>query len=318
MNEPILTSLEIERAVDALIGERAIRRELWDADQLNRLFGRSTRSLRSTLFQLSALGLLAINRDGRWGLTATGAEVLDARSGGDWQPLARLVLRAGDMEHEVFALLMEAQPSDHRAVLLQGRARKIVPALATVIDWVPAWRDGKYFAIPLEALQMAMAGAAMEIADGRPEWVSDRERVGHRAEAYSLRLEREQRGAGAILHVSREEGDRYGYDLEDVSAQPPRWIECKGSRGGALSFVMSANELAVAKRHPDRYEIHYWAHINLGRPPEEDYSALRKLGYPMVIKDPASMLDRGDLVAECTAWKVKSSAPASSSPQDLT
>jgi hypothetical protein len=297
--------LEIERAVDALTRHRAMRREPWDAEQLNRIFGRSARPVRSTLHQLTDLGLLAICRDGRWTLTRTGIKVLDGRAIGDWGPLTAHTLRAGDLEREVLAFLGEAETKDGQARLRQVRTRTIAPTLAAILGWQPAWRSDDRFVIPLEALQAAMAGAAMEIADGRPEWVEERERVGHRAEAYSLRLEREHRGAGAILHVSREEGDQFGYDLEDVSSDPSRLIECKGSRSAGLRFVLSANELAVAREHPDRYEIHYWGGIKLSRSPEDDYAALCEAGSPIVIKDPAGAIERGDLVAEAAAWNVR-------------
>ena len=314
MSDPALTPLEIERAVDALARERAIRREPWEAEQLNRVFGRSARSLRSTLRQLTALGILAFDRDGRWTLTRTGSSVLDARVGGDWGPLSALTLRTGNLEREVVAFLREAETHDDHARLLQVRTRTIAPALAAVVGWQPAWREDDQFVVPLDALQVAMSGAAMEIADGRPDWVEARERVGHRAEAYSLRLERERHGPGAILHVSRDEGDRFGYDLENISTEPSRLIECKGSRSLGLSFVMSANELTVADMHRDRYEIHYWGAINLGRSPDEDYADLRDAGYPTVICDPAGAIARGELAAEATAWKLRLPDAALSSP----
>lgn len=305
MIDPALTPLEIERAVDALLRERVIRREPWEAKQLNRVFGRSTRPLRSTLRQLTVLGLLAFDRDGHWTLTRTGAEVLNARTASDWSPLTALTLRTRSLEREVMAFLSEAEVHNGHARLLQARTRTIAPALAAVIGWQPEWRTNDHFVVPFDALQVAMAGAAMEIADSRPDWVEERERVGHRAEAYSLRLGREQHGPGAILHVSRDEGDQVGYDLEDISLSPPRFIECKGSRATMLSFVMSVNEMAVAGEHPDRYEIHYWGGVNLGRGPDEDYAALRKAGYPTVIRDPAGAIESGELTAQAEAWKVR-------------
>lgn len=314
MSDHALTPLEIERAVDRLSRERAIRREPWKTEKLSRVFGRSARPVRSTLRRLTALGLLALGQDGRWTLTQTGAEILDARVVGNWGPLTALTLRAGDLEREVLAFLGEAETDEGHARLLQARTRTIAPALAAVVGWRPTWRTDDHFVVPLDALQVAMAGAAMEIADGRPDWVEDRERVGHRAEAYSLRLEREQHGPGAILHVSRDEGDRFGHDLEDISSDPSRLIECKGSRSGALAFVMSANELAVASEQPDRYEIQYWGAINLARSPIEDYTALRGAGYPTVIRDPAGAIARGELDAEAEAWKVRLPIETPASP----
>jgi hypothetical protein len=304
VTDPALTPLEIERAVDALTRQRTFRREPWEAEELNRILGRSGRPLRSTLRQLAALGLLVFDPDGRWALTRVGAEVLDGRSAGDWGPITALTLRAGNLEREVLAFLGEATTDGEHARLLQSRTRTVAPALAAVVGWQPAWRTDDEFIVPLETLKTAMAAAAMEIADGRPDWVEERERVGHRAEAYSLRLERELHGAGVVLHVSRDEGDRFGYDLEDISTEPSRLIECKGSRSTTLSFVMSANELEVARRNPDRYEIHYWGGISLRRSPDDDYRALREAEYPIVMTDPADAINRSELVAEAVAWKL--------------
>lgn len=305
MSDPALSPLEIERAVDALARHRAIRREPWGAEQLKRVFGRSARPLRSMLQQLRALGLLAFDPDGRWTPTRVGAKVLDGRVAGDWGPLISVTLRAGNLERDILAFLGEAEMTDGHARLLKVRTQTIAPALAAVVGWQPAWRTDVEFVVPLEALQVAMAGAAMEIADGRSGWVEERERVGHRAEAYSLRLERELHGPGAILHVSRDEGDQFGYDLEDISSEPSRLIECKGSRSSGLSFVMSAHELDVARQNPDRYEIHHWGGISPQRDPVEDYAALRAMGHPTVIPDPAAALDSGALVAEAAAWNVR-------------
>lgn len=283
---------------------RVIRQEPWEAEQLDRVFGRSARPLRSMTAQLAKLGLLSFDQDGRWDLTRVGVAVLDARTTGDWGPLAALTLRAGGMERQVLAFLAEAETAAAQVRLLQARARTVAPALATVVGWQPAWRDGEYFVVPVAVVQTAMTGAAMLIADGRPDWVLERERVGHRAEAYSLRMEREDRGAGALLHVSRDEGDQFGYDLEDVSTQPSRLIECKGSRSITTIFIMSAHELAVARRERRRYEIHYWGQIDLRRTPEADYEELRRADYPRVIPDPIDAIDRGELSVEATAWKV--------------
>jgi hypothetical protein len=303
--------MEIERAVDALARERAIWREPWETKRLNRVFGRSTRSLHSTLRKLTALGLLALDLDGRWTLTPTGAEVLDARAANDWGPLTTLTLRAGGLERDVLAFLGEAETDDEGARLLRTRMQTIAPTLAAVIGWQPTWRTDDYFVVPLDALQVAMAGAAMEIADSRPDWVKERERVGYRAEAYSLRLGRERHGPGAILHVSRDRGDQFGYDLEDISIEPSRLIECKGSRATVLSFMVSANEMVVAREHPDRYEIQYWGRVNLGRNPDEDYVALREAGYPTVIRDPAGAIEKGKLTAQPEVWRVRLSGETS-------
>jgi hypothetical protein len=200
--------------------------------------------------------------------------------------------------------LMEASTVEGNVHLLRTRTRTIAPSLAAVLDWNFAWRTEVEFVVPLDALETAMASAAMDIAHGRPEWVEARERIGQRAEAYSLRLERELHGPGAILHVSRDAGDHFGYDLEDVSTEPSRLVECKGTASSTLTFMITENELAVAQRNRDRYEIHHWANISLHRSPEEEYAAFRAASYPTVIRDPAGAIERGELRLEPASWRV--------------
>jgi Domain of unknown function (DUF3883) len=305
-----LTPVEVEHAVDALARLRRIKREPWERDRLNRLFGRASRPLRSTLTELASAGLLELDEQGRWTTTEAGARILTAREGGEWEPLARLLLGRGEMEEEALAVLREAEEAADLVRIARVRARAVAPRLAAFASWVPGWRDGERLVLPKPLLEQATTRGAMEIAGGRPDWVRKREEVGHRAEAYSLRLEREARGPAAILHVSRDRGDGYGYDLEDVSRQPTRLIECKGSRSKGVSFILSANELAAAKAEPERFELHYWGGIELNRDPEQEYELLRQQGYPLVIEDLAGALARNELEAECAAWRVSAARGA--------
>lgn len=273
-----------------------------------RMLRTSPRPVGAQLTQLTSLGFLVLDRDGLWTLTAVGERIMQARANRDWRPLTALYLRAGSLDREVLAFLAEADTQGDHAVLRYARARTVCPALAAVVSWVPQWRMGNLLRVPLDALQTAMAVAAMDLAEHRPDWVADRERVGQRAEAYSLRLERERHGIAAVLHTSREEGDRFGYDLEEVSNTPSRLIECKGSRGSTLRFVISAHELGVAAREGNRYEVQYWGEIDLSRVPDREYRLLREAGYPKVIDDPAKAVDDRVLVAECASWNVTEGA----------
>jgi hypothetical protein len=173
------------------------------------------------------------------------------------------------------------------------------------MGWVPEWRDGDCLVVPLEALQTAMAAAALELADVRPQWVEEREQVGRRAEAYSLRHEREQHGPKSVLYVSRDVGDQYGYDLENRSAAQPRCIECKGSRSTTVTFVITAHELNTARQESSGYEIQFWGGIDLARSPKEEYDALIEQGYPIVITDPAAGIADGRMTSECVAWQIR-------------
>lgn len=307
MIDASLTPLELERIIGSLNRYRSTRRGPWEYRELNHLFGRSVRSTSSTLKQLRLLGLIESDESGAINLSRSGVEAMDAHASGDWGPLTSFVLRAGHFEEDITAFLREADIRDGQAVLNRLQARTVCPVLAAVIDWRPDWREGNVFVVPVDALEAVMIDVALEIAEARPIWVVEREHVGQRAEAYSLRRERELRGAAAILHVSRDVGDSLGYDLEDVSVRPSRLIECKGSRSNQIHFVLTARERDAANRYAERYEIQYWGEIVLDLPPENEYLKLLQAGYPRIISDPMAHLGRGDLREECTAWLITNS-----------
>ena len=306
MIEPSLTPLELERYVGALDRYRSWRRGPWETRELNLLFGRSSRPFSSTLRQLMLLGLIEEDEGSNIGLTRSGVEIMDAQAAGDWGPLTDLALRTGQFERDITIFLDEADMRGGKAILRRVRARSKCPLLAAVIDWRPDWRAGSDLVVPVEALRAVLIDATMQIADSRPSWVEERERVGQRAEAYSLRRERELHGVTAILHVSRDVGDSLGYDLEDVSVHPSRLIECKGSRSRLVRFILTARERSVASEYPQRYEIQYWGEIALDSSPEDEYFRLLGAGYPRVIANPEEHLRSGDLLEECAAWLITS------------
>ena len=107
------------------------------------------------------------------------------------------------------------------------------------------------------------------------------------------------------MHISRDTGDGFGYDIECTGTTPPRMIEVKGSRSADVTFVITARELAVAGRHSDRYELHYWGKISLTRPLEQEYPDLLDAGYPLVNTDVARTLAMPDWSGECKAWRFR-------------
>jgi hypothetical protein len=300
-----LTVSELERAVAGLAHLRGIRKGPWELRVVRRYLRVNSLKLRQTLAQLTALGLLDYDHIDRWNLSAVGEHIITEQSSANWRPLTTQVMSAGGLEDEVLAFMGEASQADGCATLAVQLARTVCPTLARVIGWVPEWRnEDKLLVVPLEALEAAMKAAALVIAAGRPAWVQEREEVGKRAEAYSLRHEREAHGIVGVLYVSRDEGDGFGYDLENRTVEPPRLIECKGSRAARLSFYVSANELQQAGERADSYEIQFWGEIDLNRSVHDEYELLRQAGYPQVIADPAAKIDDGRLQSECVVWKV--------------
>lgn len=300
-----LTAPELERAVVALYRLRALRKGSWELRHIRKTLLTKVRPLRATLNQLTILGLLAHDDRDVWTLTAVGERILDAQDEKNWRPLTAMVMSSGGVEDDILAFLQEAQKVDECAVLRAARARTVCPTLAAVMGWVPEWRDGDRLVVPLEALQTAMAAAALELTEDRPQWVEEQEQIGRRAEAYSLRHEREHHGAESVLYISRDVGDQYGYDLENRKAVPARLIECKGSRSTNLTFVITAHELDKAQQEPAGYEIQFWGGIDLARSPHEEYETLIKKGYPTVVIDPAARIADGRLVYNCVAWQVR-------------
>ncbi len=301
---PRFTPREIERSIDALVALRGLRRQPWEVEFLRPRLGGSGRPVLSSLEELAALGLLISDAQGTWSLTERGEQAIDARAAGNWSPLVEITMVAGGLEREIEAFLIEAETEGGDVRLHTSRARRVAPALCAVLSWRSEWRDGASLCVPRSALDTAMAEAAMQIAEGRSPWVAELERVGYRAEAYSLRLEREQHGAHAVTHVSADDdGDRFGYDIEESSSGFTRRIEAKGSRSGSVTFTLSESELGAAQAARGLYEIQFWGDIDLATAPRHEYVHLRNAGYPAVLQDPAGMIKRGELNAVAAGWR---------------
>jgi hypothetical protein len=138
-----------------------------------------------------------------------------------------------------------------------------------------------------------------------PEFVTDRQRVGLRAERYSLQLEW-SRHVGAVSDVQwvAPDAPELGYDIE-IRRPETRRVEVKGSRALELSFVLSDNEWRAANRYGPSYEIYYWADLRLNEPEAEGYLRLRSMGYPRIIRNPALALTLPPYTMTPEAWRVR-------------
>lgn len=140
---------------------------------------------------------------------------------------------------------------------------------------------------------------------------------GVRGEELSLRYEAERLGGHRMsIHVSRISA-AFGFDVLSRSAPTtdghPIAIEVKASRSvERLDVFMTSHEVGVAHRLGERYWLHVWGDIDLNEALSEQYTRLRRLGYPIVVQQVAEALgkDALDLLGpreSRAGWVVKAS-----------
>ena len=133
---------------------------------------------------------------------------------------------------------------------------------------------------------------------------SNREEIGHRAEAYSFYLLRlESQRPNSVVWASRDD-QGLGYDIEDRSGGEIHRVEVKGSQSGNVRFYLSAHEHEVAHQDPSSYEIHFWGEISLNRSPSVEFTMLRERGFPLRFEDLAAHLADNRLRAKPTTYLV--------------
>lgn len=265
---------------------------------------RASAGIQDLLDFLTACGLL--DRAGPvWSLSRRGHHVVEALARSEWGPYAESLVGSGFFEDELVRIIEAADEVGEALRLPLATASRLAPLAGRLLMWEPHHRAGGNLVLPLRTLEGMLLRSGMEQAAEVPDWVLSQNTVGWRAELYSLRLERSIHGAKRVLHVSRDIGDGFGYDIESSAVQPPRLIEVKGSRSSRVSFVISKKELEVARRHPQTYEIQFWGEIDLSRLPSEEYVDLRTRRYPVVIQDPASSIETGGWSMEPRSWQVR-------------
>lgn len=239
-----------------------------------------------------------------WRLTAQGNVAVHQLRRFDWSALGAAALRTGSYEDELARLLEAGTVVEEHVRCPLARAARVSPAAAALLGWDPRHRENLDLVVPLAELNSLLAISAMEQSAQLPEWVADREAVGCRAELYSLRRERTRLGPHRVLHVSRDVGDGFGYDIETMATEPSRYVEVKGSRSTRLSFVLTAKELAVAQRDAHRYELQFWGGISLGRDARDEFAALVAQGYPIVLTHVAATISEEGWSVEGESWRV--------------
>jgi hypothetical protein len=239
-----------------------------------------------------------------WVRTDRGDGIVEALVQQDWAPYCEALLALEDVSCEAIDLIRVGTVYESTWRCLLIRAQKAAPTLTTILGWRADFRDGPTLALPVGVLEAASSNYLMAAARETPAWVKDRESVGHRAEAYSMRYVAAELGADRLLWVSVDVGDQLGYDIEADGGA--RAIEVKGSRGRDISFILTAKERATAVQFGGAYEIQYWGEISLDREPAAEYELLVERGYPRVIQNPAAALDQDEWTLESVAWRVSS------------
>jgi hypothetical protein len=234
-----------------------------------------------------------------------GRKVVEALAQADWGPYAANLAGSGFFEDELVRIVEAAEEIGDVLRLPIATASRLAPLAGRLLSWDPKHRQADELVLPVETLEGMLLTGAMEQAADIPDWVVRQNTVGWRAELYSLRLERSVHGAKRVLHVSRDIGDGFGYDIETSAGKPSRLIEVKGSRSSRVSFVITRKELEVARRHSQAYEIQFWGEIDLSRPPMDEYVALRKRRYPLMIRDPLATIEADGWSMEPRSWRVR-------------
>ena len=239
-----------------------------------------------------------------WSFTECGEAALEDLAEGEWSRFGRAVLQTGAYDDQIGALLEVGAVVAGVLRVPLARLPRVAPTAGAILAWSSVWRHDADLVVPLSEIEDLLAVAVMDQAAKVPEWVTDAQTIGWRAELYSLRMERARAGVHQVLHVSRDIGDQFGYDIEDTTADPSRLIEVKGSRGSRVRFTITARELEAARRHPTRYEIQYWGDMVLSRDPRTEFELLISRGYPTVLRDVASSIDGGLWASEPRAWRI--------------
>lgn len=272
-----------------------------------------------TLVEVLVGGELVRRDAGRLRVTAVGRR-LSARNRGEWgRHIALALLRAGLFHDQARRFLETFETDDAGAVVCRlADARRTAPQLTGVLQLWPDARHGPLLRVPESLVaELTTVWALLGPPSGdRLELDRRRKTIGNRAEGYTYQLERMRASNPSLIVWVARDDDRLGYDVEDRARQPRRMIEVKGSGGPEVLFYMSANEWRKAHEHPDQYEIQFWGRIDLNRPTEDEFPALRSGGYPIVFRNLAATLQKGELTAIPDRWKVRAPGQAQSQRDD--
>ena len=303
-----LTGPRLERLAVALlaIGTNApgIARE-GAVSTIWRKCGGSHEEAREVLGILTWLNLVRIDNDYIRRAKAGNPIVRSLRTG-DYRPLGITIIRAGLFSEQARTLLESGRiDADGNLVCLPRAAESVAPQLIGLLSRWPEFQSRPKVVVPSNLLNELSAVWALRTPEEvEPSWMTERRRVGKRAELYSLQCERsEAHDASAIAWVAKD-SDSLGWDIEDRTAAPYRRIEVKGSRGESPVFFLSENEWKQAAIHGSSYEVQFWGNIDLQREESSEYASLRAIGFPIIISNIRDRITSGEWAATPVQWRI--------------
>jgi hypothetical protein len=237
----------------------------------------------------TSLGRRVATQDHQQGGTLLATALIDS---GYFADQARQLIEHGTTELSSGDLVCRRDVAQAAAPQLCGLLRRWVS-----VQWAAEIRIPSRLVNQLGGVAALMPQREIDQADPRKE-------IGDRGEFYSYRFERERAADPSSIHWVARDDDRLGYDIEDISREPLRKIECKAGGSTATRFFVSANEWRVAHDSGDDYEFQYWGGVNLTRPLPAEYQVLRGVGYPRIYRNLRALLASGQLNAAPSQWEI--------------
>jgi hypothetical protein len=300
-----LTGIRIRRLAEILVRTPSIPAGIGRRETYRHLWKRCGGPLGETPILVSVLSGLKLLREDRESFkrTPAGDKLAKTLRQRDDSALTLTLIRSGHFFDQA-RLLLETGKIDGGVLRCPIRtARVVAPQLVAIVEGWTGVSTYPDLVIPNAILQeLNSVWALLPPEPEIPKWAAERKAVGNRAEMYTVQLERTRVSPSKILWVARD-SDSLGFDVEDTSVSPTRCIEVKGRRDNDVVFYLSEREWEKAQELGDRYEVHFWGEIDLATEPAVEYALLRNNGYPVVFKNPATLIGM-TLVSVPVKWRV--------------
>jgi Domain of unknown function (DUF3883) len=239
--------------------------------------------------------------------TRAGQRVVARRNTEGLRPLGLSLLRAGYFHDQARLMLeMAAAEQDGNLSCPIRIARQRCPQLVGVLQFWPDVVVTSHIHIPEHLARELSTVWALLPPPSPDDLLSEaiRRNIGNRGEAYSYQFELlNAADRSHIVWVARDDSN-LGYDIEDRSVSPRRRIEVKASGGIPVRFLMSDNEYRKSWNDPTSYEVHFWGGIDLSVDPAEEYTRLRRQGYPLIFGDLPALILAAEFEADPTQWRI--------------
>lgn len=236
----------------------------------------------------------------------SGNPIVRSLRAGDYRPLGLTIIRAGLFSQQARALIESGRiDADGNLVCLPRAAASVAPQLIGLLSRWPEFQSRPKVIVPSSLLnELSAVWALRTPEEAEPSWMSERRRVGKRAELYSLQCERSEAHDPSAIAWVAQDSDSLGWDIEDRSANPYRRIEVKGGRRENPVFFLSENEWRQAAIHGSSYEVQFWGNIDLQREEASEYASLRAIGFPIVISNIRGRIASGEWAATPVQWRI--------------